>query len=152
MDAQQRAEAMEAAAKAQQLEKVKYAAEVDQEMAAQASELGALLEIQKKLEEKLANSDRERIAKEQAMRAEMEERIAAERREVEEKAAQMEVAVRLAEQQEAEREAERKRSEAELREEVHKKEETLRKEEVPDWEFSSQAGQSAGPSSSLPSR
>mmetsp|Transcript_8106 Transcript_8106/g.20105 ORF Transcript_8106/g.20105 Transcript_8106/m.20105 type:complete len:1749 (-) Transcript_8106:113-5359(-) len=129
MDAQQRAEALEAREKQQMLQKVRHAAEVEQDVAAHEAELQQLMEIQRKLEEKLARSDEDRQMDERRIRAEMEEQAAAVRLEIEEKAAQMEAALRLAEQQEARREAERRKFEAELQEELRKKEETLRKEE-----------------------
>lgn len=54
---------------------MKHAVEVDRDVAAHEAELQQLIEIQRKLEEKLARSDEDRRRDEARIRAEIEEQV-----------------------------------------------------------------------------
>ena len=129
LEPQAKAEAIEAKRRELMVGRMKAVAENEQEQKAYEGELAQLLEIQTKLEARLAGADAEKALEQERIRAEIEERAAEERRAVEEKAAEMEAALRTAEAERVRVEEERLAREKELQEEIARKEETMRKEE-----------------------
>ena len=130
MEPQQRAEAIEARRRELMVAKMKRVAENEQEQKAIESEMNQLLEIQSKLETRLSEADARKAAEEERIRADVEEKAAEERREIEDQAAETVAALRAAEAESKGRHEEMQRREEELQAELARKEETMRQEEA----------------------
>ena len=126
---QEKTEAVEARRRELMVQRMKQVAENEQEQKALEAELQQQLELQGKLEARLAGADASKALEEERIRAEVEEKAAEERRAVEAKAAAMEAALKAAEVERSRREEERAQREREMQEELAKREETMRREE-----------------------
>ena len=125
----ERSTAIEAKRRELILDRMRKQAENEQEQRSVEGEIAQLLEIQTKLEEKLKAADSNKSVEEERIRAEVEEQAAEKRREIEDRAAAMEAALKTAQAEADARDAERKRREAELEEELRAREEKLRQED-----------------------
>ena len=96
MNAQQKAEAIEAKQREMMVARMKVSAETDQEMKQLESELAQMLEIEGNIQGKLAKADEANAVDEERIRQEVEETLAEERALVESKAAELEAQMQAA--------------------------------------------------------
>jgi len=130
MDAQAKAEAIETRRRQAMIDRMKAAAGVEQERKAFENELEQMLEIQKKLQSKLASADEDRLKEEERIKHEAEAAVEAEKRLIEEKAQALEA--QLAEREAAQQamEEETRVREKQLQEQLAAREEMLKAEEA----------------------